>query len=248
MPPREIVKHYDVIAPYLKHDEWWLRTGAFLAICKTGAEAAPLVPNLIDCFVREQHGWTREFYHRQLKTLLREDQPPLSDEVRKQVLVLLGDDFAGGRFPRDHAYTMRGNWFYEHRSSHILTSFAPDQLVLVADQVNQVLANMGDPELVKDKETGAAFWILNGDKWGGEGLLNIIAQVNEQDRAAFMPGLKALLAGGLDVLVGSGKKAKNNAEPLQQAKDKARALLEPYERKHGKVQPYPARAIDYAGS
>ncbi|MCP5111865.1 MAG: HEAT repeat domain-containing protein, partial [bacterium] len=75
VPPKEIVKNFDVIAPFLKHDEWWLRTGAFLAICETGADAAPVAPELIECFVREEHGWPRQFYHLALKTLIREDQP-----------------------------------------------------------------------------------------------------------------------------------------------------------------------------
>jgi hypothetical protein len=195
--------------------------------------------------VREQHGWPREFYHRVLKTLLREDRPQLPGDVREQVVVLLGDDFVGGRFPRDHAYTMRGNWFYEHRNSHILTSFEPEMLVLVAGQVNQVLANMGDPELVRGREGMTALWILNGDKWGGAGLLNLIEQMDETDRAKFMPGLKALLRGGLEVMCGSGKKAKANAEPLRQAREKARALLDAHESRHGEVRPQAPRKIDY---
>ena len=69
--------------------------------------------------------------------------------------------------------------------------------------------------------------------------------MEEKDLAAFMPGLKALLAGGLDTMCGSGKQAKANAEPLQKAKAKAQALLDEYEKRRLKVEPHPSRKIDY---
>jgi hypothetical protein len=74
----------------------------------TGVMAAPVVPDLIGCFVREEHGWPRELYRRLLTKLLREDRPEPTNTVRGQVAELLGDDIVGGNFPRDHAYTMRG--------------------------------------------------------------------------------------------------------------------------------------------
>lgn len=242
--PQEIEKHFNLLGPFLKHDEWWVRTSAFLAICETGANAAPLVPNLIECFVREEHGWPREFYRRKLIALLRKEKPKLTEKTRKQLMELLGDDFVGGNYSRDHAYTMRGNWFYEHRNSHILLSFPPEDLVLVAEQVNQVLANMGDPKMAKSREGEPAFMILNGDKTGGLGLLNIIAKVKSGDQAKFMPGLKALLAGGLDVMA-SAKKKGGSPEDLKKAKDQAQAMLQAYESKNSKVKPYPAKSIEY---
>ncbi len=245
-PPKEIVKNFDLIAPFLKHDEWWVRTGAFLAICNTGADAAPVVPDLIECFVREEHGWPREFYHRKLKPLLREDKPKLTDKTREQVMELLGDDIVGGNYPRDHAYMMRGNFFYEHRNSHVLLSFEPDELALVADQVNQTLANFGDPELARGKAGNTVLMILNGDKWGGPGLLNIMAKMDENDRAKLMPGLKALLAGGLDIMCDNKSKAtKTDPNLLKEVKDKAQTMLDEHEKRHSKVRPYPARKIDY---
>ena len=248
--PKEcIVQHLDLIASFLKHDEWWLRSSAFMAVCETGAAAAPVVPDLIGCFVREEHGWPRELYRRLLTKLLGEDRPELTDTVRGQMVKLLGDDIVGGNFSRDHAYTMRGSFFYEQRNSHVLLSLKPDNLVLVADQLNQMLANFGDPELAEGKKGANALVILNGEEADAPGLLDMIARMKDDHRARFMPGLKALLAGGLDVMC-DGKTKQSRADPavLKKVKDDAKALLDAYEKDHPKVRPYPAKVIDYDGS
>ncbi len=248
-PKKCIVQHLDLIASYLKHDEWWLRSSAFMAVCETGAAAAPVVPELIGCFVREEHGWPRELYRRLLTKLLREDRPELADTVRGQLVKLLGDDIVGGHFPRDHAYTMRGSFFYEQRNSHVLLSLGPDNLVLVADQLNQMLANFGDPELAEGKKGSNALVILNGENPDTPGLLDLIARMKDDHRARFMPGLKALLAGGLDVMCDNKtKQTKVDPAVLKEAKDKAKALLDAYEKNHRAVRPLPAKVIDYAGT
>jgi hypothetical protein len=248
-PKKCVVEHLGLIASFLKHDEWWLRSSAFMAVCEAGADAAPVVPDLIGCFVREEHGWPRELYRRLLTKLLNEDQPKLTSTVRGQVVELLGNDIVGGNFPRDHAYTMRGSFFYEQRNSHVLMSLEPDNLVLVADQLNQMLANFGDPKLAEGKKGANALVILNGEKPDVPGLLDMIAEMNDDHRAKFMPGLKALLVGGLDVMC-DGKTKQTRADPaaLKEAKDKAKAMVDAYEKDHPALRPYPAKAIDYDGS
>jgi hypothetical protein len=248
-PKKCIVEHLGLIASFLKHDEWWLRSSAFMAICETGADAAPVVPDLIGCFVREQHGWPRELYRRLLTKLLREDRPKLTSTVRGQLVELLGDDIVGGKFSRDHAYTMRASFFYEQRNCHVLMSLEPDNLVLVSDQLNQMLANFGDPELAEGKKGSNALVILNGEDADEPGLLDRIARMNDDHRAKFMPGLKALLVGGLDVMC-NGKTKQTTADPtlLKEVKDKAKAMVDAYEKDHPAVQPYPAKVIDYDGS
>jgi hypothetical protein len=245
-PKKCIVGHLGLIASLLKHDEWWLRSSAFMAVCETGADTAPVVPDLIGCFVREEHGWPRELYRRLLTKLLREDQPKLTNTVRGQVVELLGDDIVGGNFSRDHAYTMRGSFFYEQRNSEVLLSFEPDNLALVADQLNQMLANFGDPVLAEGKKGATALAILNGEKPGAPGLLDMIAKMTDDHRAKVMPGLKALLVGGLDVMC-NGKTKQTKADPalLREVKDKAKAMVDAYEKDHPAVQPYPAKVIDY---
>jgi hypothetical protein len=247
-PKQCVVEHLDAIRPFLRRDEWWLRSSAFMAACKAGADAAPLVPDLIECFVREQHGWPREFYQRQLKTLLDEEQPKLSEDTRGRLVRLLGDDFVGGNFPRDHAYTMRGNFFYERRNIRVLLSLQPEELALAAGQINQALANMGDPEMARGKEGKTSLSILEGNQEDGPGLLNAIDKMSDTGRGRLMPGIKALLAGGLDVMC-AGKTKHTKADPrlLQQVKDHARALLDAYETRHGKVRPWPAKRLDYDG-
>ncbi len=248
-PKKCIVEHLGLIASFLKHDEWWLRSSAFMAVCETGADAAPVVPDLIGCFVREEHGWPRELYRRLLTKLLREDRPKLTGTVRGQLVELLGDDIVGGNFPRDHAYTMRGSFFYEQRNSHVLLSLEPDNLVLVSDQLNQLLANFGDPKLAAGKKGANALVILNGEEADAPGLLDMIAGMNDDHRARFMPGLKALLVGGLDVMC-DGKSKQTRADPavLKKVKDKAKAMVDAYEKDHPAVRPYPAKVIDYDGS
>jgi hypothetical protein len=248
-PKKCIVEHLGLIASFLKHDEWWLRSSAFMAVCETGADAAPVVPDLIGCFVREEHGWPRELYRRLLTKLLNEDQPKLASTARDQVVKLLGDDIVGGNFPRDHAYTMRGSFFYEERNSQVLLSLEPESLVLVADQLNQLLANFGDPRLAAGKKGANALVILNGEKDDTPGLLDRIAGMTDDHRAKFMPGLKALLVGGLDVMC-DGKSKQTKADPalLKKAKDKAKAMVDAYEKDHPAVRPYPAKVIDYDGS
>jgi hypothetical protein len=245
-PKKCIVGHLGLIASFLKHDEWWLRASAFMAVCETGADAAPVVPDLIGCFVREEHGWPRELYRRLLTKLLREDRPELTATVRGQVAELLGDDIVGGNFPRDHAYTMRGSLFYEQRNWEVLSSLGPENLPLVAGQLNQMLANFGDPEMAEGKKGANALVILNGEEADTPGLLDMIAKMTDDRRAMFMPGLKALLVGGLDVMC-DNKTKQSKAEPalLKEVKDKARAMVDAYERDHAAVKPYPAKVIDY---
>lgn len=248
-PKKCIVEYLGLIASFLKHDEWWLRASAFMAVCETGADAAPVVPDLIGCFVREQHGWPRELYRRLLEKLLREDRPKLTGTVRGQLVELLGDDIVGGNFSRDHAYTMRGSFFYEQRNSYVLLSLEPDNLVLVSDQLNQMLANFGDPKLAAGKKGANALVILNGEKPDVLGLLDRIASMTDDHRAKFMPGLKALLVGGLDVMC-DGKTKQTRADPavLKEVKDKTKAMVDAYEKDHPAVRPYPAKVIDYDGS
>lgn len=245
-PKKCIVEHLGLIASFLKHDEWWLRSSAFMAVCETGADAAPAVPDLIGCFVREEHGWPRELYRRLLTKLLREDQPQLTGAVRRQLVELLGDDIVGGNFPRDHAYTMRGSLFYEQRNWEVLSSLGPENLPLVADQLNQMLANFGAPKLAEGKKGANALVILNGENPETPGLLDMIAGMTADHRAKFMPGLKALLAGGLDVMC-DNKTKQSKAEPalLKEVKDKARAMVDAYERDHPAVRMFPAKVIDY---
>jgi hypothetical protein len=245
-PKKCIIEHHDLIASFLKHDEWWLRASAFMAVCETGAAAAPVVPDLIECFVREEHGWPRELYNRLLTRLLREDRPKLTDKVRGQVVELLGNDIVGGRFPRDHAYSMRGSFFYEHRSCEVLLALEPDNLALVADQLNQALANFGDPKLAEGKKGSNVLAMLSGEDSDAPGLLDRFAKMTDEHRAKVMPGLKALLAGGLDVMC-NNKTKETKADPalLKEVKDKAKAMVEAYEKDHPAVQPYPAKVIDY---
>lgn len=245
-PKKCIIEHLGLIASFLKHDEWWLRSSAFMAVCETGADAAPVVPDLIGCFVREEHGWPRELYRRLLTKLLNEDRPKLTSTVRGQLVRLLGDDIVGGNFPRDHAYTMRGSFFYEERNSQVLLSLEPDNLALVADQLNQTLANFGDPKMAEGKKGANVLMILNGEKPDRPGLLDMISRMSDDHRARFMPGLKALLAGGLDVMC-DGKTKQTKADPglLKEVKDKAKALVDAYEKNHPAVRPCPAKVIDY---
>ena len=88
--------------------------------------------------------------------------------------------------------------------------------------------------------------ILNGEDAGVPGLLDMIARMNDDHRAKFMPGLKALLVGGLDVMC-NGKTKQTKADPtlLKEVKDKVKAMVEAYEKDHPAVQPCPAKVIDY---
>jgi hypothetical protein len=58
-----------------------------------------------------------------------------------------------------------------------------------------------------------------------------------------------LLVGGLDVMC-DGKTKQTTADPtlLKEVKDKAKAMVDAYEKNHPAVRPYPAKVIDYDGS
>ncbi len=70
------------------------------------------------------------------------------------------------------------------------------------------------------------------------GLMSSIDRMTPADRAKLMPGLKALLAGGLDRRM-TERKSRDMIPDVEALKSRVRKMVSDYERRHGEVRPTP---------
>ncbi len=122
-------------------------------------------------------------------------------------------------------------------------SFARDDLQIITNDINLELARIGDPNIAIIKRTNYQNlgWLLIGDKWGNPGLVNVIAKMDPAPRAKLMPGLKALLAGGLDKMFHPRSKGKEIVPDIVKMKQQVAEMIAKYEKKHGPVKAYPVK-------
>ncbi len=237
---KTIARHLALLTPFLTHEEWWVRSAAFVAISEAHDLAAPVLGDLFLAFARSSHVSARNDYGERLRRLVNQDKVAMSPDVRKQAVELLGEDLVD-LTDRERSYVLRGAGYYEAGNIRVLLMFEPEELTLITDHINQELAQLGDPNIQIHRRTNyqQLAWVLIGDQRRNPGLINVIEKMSPADRAKFMPGLKALLAGGLDKMFHPNRKGKKMVPQIEQMKKKVRAWLEAHEAKHGKIRPYP---------
>jgi hypothetical protein len=235
-----IAKHLPMLTKFLKHDEWWVRSAAFVAISEARSLAEPVMLELIECFAGSSHVSGGNDYVKRLQRLINEDKVAMSPAVRKQVVLILGEDLID-LTDRERSYVRRGTGYYDIRNIRVLLMFEPDELANIADFVNLEMARIGNPdiELVSRTNYQNLAWLLIGDQWGNPGLIPTIKKMTPENQAKMMPGLKSLLAGGLDKMFTSRSKGKAVTPAVDQMEEQVQKMLDEYERKHGTVKPYP---------
>jgi hypothetical protein len=237
---KTIAKHLDLLVKFLKHNEWWVRSAAFVAVSEARRLAEPVMPELFDCFAGSSHVSGGNDYVKRLQRLINEDRVTLSPAVRKQAVRILGEDLID-LTDRERSYLRRGTGYYDVRNIRVLLMFEPDELGNIADCVNLEMARIGNSqvEIVKRTNYQNLAWVLIGDKWGNPGLIPTIENMTPANRAKMMPGLKALLAGGLDIMFTPKRKGKAQVPAIGEMKKKVQKMLDDYEQEHGKVRPRP---------
>lgn len=240
--PRTIASHLPLLKKFLDHDEWWVRSAAFVAISDAGKLAAPAMGDLFDAFAKASHVCARNDYGKRLTRLINEDKVAMTPAVREQAIRTLGEDLID-LTDRERSYVRRGTGYYEIGNIRLLLSFGRGELGLITDNINQELARLGNPniEIIKRTNYQNLGWLLVGDKWGNPGLVNVIEKMDPAAQAKLMPGLKALLAGGLDKMFNAKSKGKDLVPAIEKMKDKVAKMIAEYESKHGKVRPYPVK-------
>jgi len=240
--PETIVKHLPLLKKFLAHDQWWVRSAAFVAISGAHKLAGPAMGDLIEAFAKASHVCARNAYGKGLTRLISEDKVAMTPAVREQAVRTLGEDLID-LTDRERSYVRRGSGYYEIGNVRLLLQFDRGDLGLIADDVNQELARIGNPdiEIVRRTNYQNLGWLLTGDKWGNPGLVNVIAKMDPAAQAKLMPGLKALLAGGLDKMFNPKRKGKELVPTIEKMKDKVAGMIEEYESKHPKVRPYPVK-------
>ncbi len=69
--------------------------------------------------------------------------------------------------------------------------------------------------------------------------MSSIESMTPADRARLMPGLKALLAGGLKKRFTRKRKGKEWVPRLEELRARVQQMITEHERKYGRVRPYP---------
>lgn len=239
--PRTIAKHLPMLVGLLRHDEWWVRSAACVAITDAGKVAEPAMGELLEYFGRTNHVSGRNDAATRLRKLIQESGVNLSPAVRRQAVAALGKDIVD-LSDRERGYVRRGGGYYEASAGRLLSGFEPSELGLIADPINLLLARIGDPdrEINRQEKYHDFAWVLIGDNWGNAGLIKTIQKADPATRARLMPGLKALLAGGLDKMF-PPKAKKGHAAEMVEVKRQVSAMLAAHEKDRGPVRPYPVR-------
>jgi len=241
--PKTIAKHLPLLRKFLTHEEWWVRSAAFVAISDAGKLAAPAIGDLFDAFGKSSHVSARNDYSKRLDRLINKDKIPLPSTVRIRAVRTLGRDLVD-LTDREPSYVRRGTGYHEIGNIRLLLSFARDDLRLITDDINLELARLGNPNIAIIKRTNYQNlgWLLVGDKWGNPGLVNVIAKMDPPARAKLMPGLKALLAGGLDKMFNpKRKKGKDIVPSIVKMKRKVAEMIAEHEKKYGRIKAYPVK-------
>ena len=240
--PETIAKHLPLLTKFLKDDEWWVHSAAMVAISEAGTLAAPAMGELFEYFGRTSHVCARNDAVDRLRKLVNVDKVVLSPAVRRQALAVLGQDLVD-LSDRERSYVRRGGGYYDAGNGRVLSMFGPEELGTIADKINEFLARVGDPNIsINSQESYQNFsWVLTGDKWGNAGLISTIEKADAATRAKLMPGLKALLAGGLDKMFTAKGKGKAQVEAIGKMKQTVAKMVADYEKAHGPVMPYPPK-------
>ncbi len=240
--PKTISKHLPTLRKLLTHEEWWVRSAAFVAISEAGKLAAPAMGDLFDAFAAASHVSSRNDYAKRLTRLFNDVKVPMTAAVRQQAIRTLGEDLID-LSDRERSYVKRGTGHHEIGTVRLLLSFTRSDLGLITDDINQELARLGDPnlEIVSRTNYQNLGWLLVGDRWGNPGLINVIAKMPPANRAKLMPGLKALLAGGLDKMFSPKSKGKALVPTIAKMKETVARMIAEYEKKHGPVTAQPVK-------
>ena len=240
--PKTIAKNLPLLCKFLKSDEWWVHSAACVAISSAGKLAAPAMADLFEYFGRTSHVCARNDAVTRLRRLINDDKVAMTPAVRMQAVTVLGEDLVD-LTDRERSYVRRGGGYYDATNTRVLSTFAPAELAPITGKINEFLARAGDPSVEVDKRTNYQdlAWALTGDKWGNAGLIMTIEKTDPATRAKLMPGLKALLAGGLAKMFGTKAKAKELADLIGKMKQDVAQMVGEYEKQHGPVRPYPVK-------
>jgi hypothetical protein len=240
--PQTIAKHLKLLKKFLNNEEWWVRSAAFVAISDAGKLAAPAIGDLFEAFGKSSHVSARNDYSKRLDRLINKDKIPFPSNMRIQAVRTMGHDLID-LSDREPSYLKRGTGHHEIGNIRLLLSFARDDLKLITNALNLELARIGNPNITIIKRTNYQNlgWLLIGDKWGNPGLVNVIAKMDPATRAKLMPGLKALLGGGLDKMFTPKSKGKDIVPSIVKMKQKVAEMIAEYEKKHGRVKSYPVK-------
>ncbi|MBK1876472.1 DUF6288 domain-containing protein [Pelagicoccus mobilis] len=233
MPQEIIIENLDLLETFLTHESWWVRVAAFKAIGEAEGAASSIFDSLIECFVREQHGVPRAEYSSAMYHIIYDSEFDISEESRSRAIEALGADFQGGVYPRDRAYSKSGAFFYEKFSSRVLGMFPADELLTISDELNLAFANMGHPVLSKGKSADNLNQSLEYLIWD-------IEAISTDKVGPLVPGLKALNAGGIEVMT-------RKTNDIDYTTRSAASVVSQYESLIGEtVAATQARKIDYS--
>jgi len=244
---KTIAANLDMLRPFLKHEEWWVQSAAFVAIAEADDLAGPAMGDLVEAFASHRHVASRNDFLKRLNRLMVKHKVSMTPAVRKRAVQLLGEDLID-LTDRERSYVMKGTGYYDISNIRVLLLFEPGELAKISDYINQELAKIGNPNVVLEKRTNYQNLakLLIGDKGAKglippqPGLISSILKMTPADRAKVMPGLKALLAGGLDKMFTPRRRGKELLPAIENMKRTVLKMLAEHERKHGRVKPFPA--------
>lgn len=238
LPEEVIGANLDALRPFLTSPHWWVRVPTFACYRKASDDVEPDdIAAMVECFVRETHLVPRTEMRWRLGSLIRSNEKlslPENAEIRANALEALGKDFMGGHYPRDHAYQKNGSLVYERNALSVLEAFSSNELVQIDEELNAALANFGHPVLASNKNEQRMSSVLFP-------LLETFDYLPLANLGPFIPGIKALDNGGLDVLVNW-----SDNDYIGESRSMAQDLVSRYEGAFGKVSPASARTIDYS--
>ncbi len=235
-----------MLTRYLSHEEWWVQSAAFVAVSAAEDKAGPAMGDLVVTFASHSHVASRNDFIKRLNKLITKHKVPMTPTVRKRAVQLLGEDLVD-LTDRERSYVKKGTGYYDISNIRVLLLFEPQELAMISDYINQELARIGDPNVRIERRTNYQNLakLLLGDKGAKghippqPGLMSSIESMTPADRAKLMPGLKALLAGGLKKRFTSKRKGKEWVPQLEELRTKVQQMITEHERKHGRVRPYP---------
>jgi len=150
---------------------------------------------------------------------------------------------------RGRTYVMKDTGYFPISNIRVLLLFEPEELAAIADYINRQLAVIGDPNARIEQRTNyqnLAKLLLSDRGAKGKippqpGLMSAIDRMSPAGRAKLMPGLKALLAGGLDKRFNRKRKGKEFVPQIDRLKEKIEQMISEHERRHGPVRACPVR-------
>jgi len=247
---KTIVANLDMLRPFLKHEEWWVQSAAFVAMAEADDLAGPVMGDLVEAFASQSHVASRNDFLKHLNRLMVKHKVSMTPAVRKRAVQLLGEDLVD-LTDRERSYVLKGTGYYDISNIRVLLLFEPSDLAMISDYLNQELAKIGNPNVVIERRTNYQNLarLLIGDNGAKgrippqPGLISCILRMTPADRAKVMPGLKALLAGGLDKMFTPRRRGKELLPDIEKMKQQVLKMLDEYERKHGHVKPHPVRPV-----